>query len=50
MDLSLGRTLDESLFFLNRLNDLLFLNGDKEGMGEMEEDFVENLGKHRIGR
>jgi hypothetical protein len=50
MELSLGRTFDESLFFVNRLNDLLFLIKDKEGMGEMEEDLVENLGKHRIGR
>ena len=53
VELSLGRTLDDNLFFWNRLKDLLnfiFPNGDKDGIGEMEEEFVENLGKHHIGR
>ena len=49
--LSLIRTL-EDLFFVALQNELFnfpCLSEDSESFGEMEEDFVENLGKHRIG-
>ena len=52
MTLSLIRTLADLFFGIpqNVLLDFTFLNGDGEGRGEIEEEFIENLGKQCIGR